>query len=152
MRVPRAGALYPGCDYTGPYAHILQAKMSIQYNVAAALIEGGVSEKNFELLNDAQLHRLIGLMTLEVDDEMTRAYPGKQGGEVEVRWSGGATQRLRLDDVVNATPAQVRARFRTAVESAVGTKRAQEIESCIDEIDRSDNVGELGTLLRVQAA
>src|SRR5260221_2710193 len=29
VRVPRAGALYPGCDYTGPFAHILQAKMSI---------------------------------------------------------------------------------------------------------------------------
>ena len=152
VRVPRAGALYPGCDYTGPFAHILQAKMSIQYNVAAALIEGGVSEKNFNLLNDSRLHKLIGLMTLEVDDEMTRAYPGKQGGEVEVRWSGGATQRLRLDDVVNATPAQVRARFRLAVEGAVGEARAQEIEECIEELDRSDDAGRLGSLLKGQAA
>src|SRR5258708_515882 len=104
VRVPRAGALYPGCDYTGPFAHILQAKMSIQYNIAAALIEGGVSEKNFKLLNDARLHKLIGLMTLEVDDAMTRTYPGKQGGEVEVRDTRGATQRLRLEDGVNDNP------------------------------------------------
>ena len=152
VRVPRAGALYPGCDYTGPFAHVLQAKMSIQYNVAAVLIEDGVSEKNFKLLNDARLHKLIGLMTLEVDDEMTRAYPGKQGGEVEVRESGGATQRLRLEDVVNATPSEVRERFRTAVANAVGTKRAQEIERCIEELDRSDNAGQLGTLLRAQSA
>ncbi len=117
VRVPRAGALYPGCDYAGPFAHIPQAKMSIQYNVAAALIEGGVSEENFKLLNDARLHKLIGLMTLEVDEEMTRAYPGKQGGEVEVREAGGTTQRLRLEDVVNATPLEVRERFRTAVEA-----------------------------------
>ncbi len=148
VRVPRAGALYPGCDYTGPFAHILQAKMSIQYNVAAALIEGGVSEKNFELLNDARLLRLIGLMTLEVDDEMTRAYPGKQGGEVEVRVTGGATQRLRLEDVVNATPSEVRERFRLAVEAAVGKARAQEIEACIDGLDRNDDAGQLASLLR----
>ena len=152
VRVPRAGALYPGCDYTGPFAHILQAKMSIQYNVAAALIEGGVSEKNFKLLNDARLHKLIGLMTLEVDDEMTRAYPGKQGGEVEVRDTSGTTQRLRLEDVVNATPTEVRERFRAAVEAAQGKARAQEIEDCIEGLDRSDDAGRLGSLLRRPAA
>ena len=150
VRVPRAGALYPGCDHTGPFAHILQAKMSIQYNVAAALIEGGVSEKNFKLLNDARLHRLIGLMTLEVDDEMTRAYPGKQGGEVEVRYTSGATERLRLEDVVNATPAEVQNRFRGAVEAAVGKARAQEIEDCINGLDRSDDAGRLASLLEGQ--
>lgn len=150
VRVPRAGALYPGCDYTGPFAHVLQAKMSIQYNVAAALIEGGVSEKNFRLLNDTRLHKLIGLMTLEVDDEMTRAYPGRQGGEVEVRETGGATQRLRLDDVVNATPSEVRERFRLAVEGVLGKTRAQEIEECIETLDRSEDAGRLGSLLRGQ--
>jgi 2-methylcitrate dehydratase PrpD len=107
-----------------------------------------VSEKNFKLLNDARLHKLIGLMTLEVDDEMTRAYPGKQGGEVEVRETGGATQRLRLDDVVNATSSEVRERFRLAVEGAVGKARAQEIEECIEALDCSEDAGRLGTLLR----
>ena len=126
--------------------------MSIQYNVAAAMIEGGVSEKNFKLLNDARLHKLIGLMTLEVDDEMTQAYPGKQGGEVEVRDIGGATQRLRLDDVVNATPSDVQERFRVAVEGAVGKARAQEIEECIEQLDRSEDAGRLASLLRGQAA
>ncbi|HVY07900.1 MAG TPA: MmgE/PrpD family protein [Burkholderiales bacterium] len=151
IRVPRAGALYPGCDYAGPFAHILQAKMSIQYNVAAALIEGGVTEKNFKLLNDARLHKLIGLMSLEIDDEMTRAYPGKQGGEVEVRETGGATKRMRLDDVVNASVQEVQGRFRVAVEEAVGKTRAQEIEECIDGLDRSDDAGKLPALLRGQA-
>jgi 2-methylcitrate dehydratase PrpD len=103
------------------------------------------------LLNDARLHKLIGLMTLEVDDEMTRAYPGKQGGEVEVRDAAGATQRLRLEDVVNATPADVRARFRLAAEGALGKARAQEIEDCIETLDRAEDAGRLGTLLRAPA-
>src|SRR5688572_28732064 len=35
VRVTKAAALYPGCDASGPFEHILQAKMSIHYNVAA---------------------------------------------------------------------------------------------------------------------
>jgi 2-methylcitrate dehydratase PrpD len=148
IRVPRAGALYPGCDYTGPFAHILQAKMSIQYNVAAALLEGAVSEKNFTLLNDPRLHRLIGLTTLQVDDELTQAYPGRQGGEVEVRLTDGSSHRSRLADVVNASAADVRARFRASTEAVMGATRAREIEAFIDALDRSEDAGRLGALLR----
>jgi 2-methylcitrate dehydratase PrpD len=151
VRVPRAGKLYPGCDHRGPFAHVLQAKMSIQYNVAAALMQGSVSEKNFALLNDPVLQRLVGLTTLEVDDELTQAYPGQQGGDVEVSEIGGATHRVRLADVVNATAAGVRERFRTAAEDVVGAAQAREIERGIDELDRSDDVGRLATLLRAKA-
>lgn len=148
VRVPRAGALYPGCDYGGPFAHILQAKMSIQYNVAAALTLGSVSEKNFALLNDPLLYRLIGMITLEVDDAMTRAYPALQGGEVEVTEVGGATHRMRLDNVVNATAQEVRDRFRSAAAGVVGAERAGEIEQFIDRLERSEDVGALGALLQ----
>jgi 2-methylcitrate dehydratase PrpD len=148
IRVPRAGALYPGCDYAGPFAHVLQAKMSIQYNVAAALLLGAVSEKNFTLLADPALHRLLALTSLQVDDRMTQVYPGQQGGEVEVRETGGAIHRVRLEDVVNASAAQVRARFHIAAEGVVGAQRANVIEECIEGLDRSDDAGRLGMLLR----
>jgi 2-methylcitrate dehydratase PrpD len=147
IRVPRAGALYPGCDYGGPFAHVLQAKMSIQYNVAAALIAGSVSERNFTLLNDATLHRLIGRTTLEVDDAMTRAYPGKQGGEVTVTEVTGATHCIRLEDVVNATGADVRSRFRAAAADALGKPHAEEIEQSIDKLESCDDVGKIVALL-----
>jgi 2-methylcitrate dehydratase PrpD len=148
IRVPRAGALYPGCDYTGPFAHVLQAKMSIQYNVAAALIAGSVSERNFTLLNDATLHRLIGRTTLEVDDEMTRAYPGKQGGEVTVTETGGAAHRIRLEDVVNASAQDVHARFRASAGQVLGSQRAEEIEQAIEKLEASEDVGTIVALLR----
>lgn len=148
IRVPRAGAMYPGCDYTGPFAHILQAKMSIQYNVAAALLLGSVSERNFTLLSDARLHRLIGLMKLEIDDAMTRAYPGLQGGEVEVTDVEGTVQRMRLDDVVNATPEDVRQRFRAAVAEGLGAERAAQVEAFLDQLELQADVGALGALLQ----
>jgi 2-methylcitrate dehydratase PrpD len=147
IRVPRAGALYPGCDYSGPFAHVLQAKMSIQYNVAAALMAGSVSERNFTLLNDATLHRLLGRTTLEVDDEMSRAYPGKQGGEVTVTDVNGGTHRMRLDDVVNASAHDVRARFRAAAAEVLGKERAGEIEQAIDRLEACEDVGKVVGML-----
>jgi len=148
VRVPRAGALYPGCDYAGPFAHVLQAKMSIQYNVAAALIEGGVTEQNFTRLRDPVLLRLVDATKLEIDDAMTRAYPEKQGGEVEVRETSGATHRIRLEDVVNASATDVRARFHAAAENVLGAARAREIESFIDEFEIRKDVAPFCALLR----
>jgi 2-methylcitrate dehydratase PrpD len=147
VRVPRAGMLYPGCDATGPFAHVLQAKMSIQYNVAAALIKGSVSEDNFALLDDPQLHRLIGMITMEVDDEMTRAYPGKQGGEVEVVERDSGKHRVRLDDVVVATAAEVRERFLKETTRTLGERRATKIEKFIDDIEHHEDAGLLAALL-----
>lgn len=150
VRVPRTGVLYPGCDFTGPFAHVLQAKMSIQYNVAAALILGGVSEKNFTLLNDPSLHRLIRVTTLQVDEAMTRAYPGLQGGEVEVTQTGGTTRCARLENVLNATAEEVRDRFRPAATGVIGAEQASEIERFIDVLECEEAVGALGMLLRAK--
>ena len=40
VRVTRAALNYPGCNHAGPYTSVLQAKMSIQYGVAATLATG----------------------------------------------------------------------------------------------------------------
>jgi len=42
---------YPGCDHDGPFRNRLQAKMSIQFGVAAALRFGGVAEANYDDLH-----------------------------------------------------------------------------------------------------
>jgi 2-methylcitrate dehydratase PrpD len=147
VRVPRAGATYPGCDFSGPYAHVLQAKMSIQFNVVAALIMGGITEANFDLLEDARVHRLLAITQLEVDDEMTRVYPAQQGGAVEVRLAGGANQAMRLPDVVNATGQEVRDRFRAAAVAHLGQDATARIIARIDDLAHDDDAGRLATAL-----
>jgi len=146
VRVPRAGILYPGCNHSGPFTHVLQAKMSIQYNVAAALMKSGISEENFSLLDDPTLHRLISVTKLEVDDSMTQAYPAQQGGEVEVTDIDGNSHRTRLDDVVNATDREVRERFRHEVAAAFGDTRAGELEAFIQNIEQAPDAGRLAKL------
>lgn len=147
IRVPHAGANYPGCDFTGPYVHILQAKMSIQYNVAAALVMGDVTEANFDLLENPLMHRLLAVTRLEVDDEMTRAYPVRQGGAVEVQLAGGACHALRLDDVVNASSQDVRDRFQVAAVARLGCSAASRIGDLIDGLIESNDAGRLAASL-----
>lgn len=151
IRVPRAGKLYPGCDALGPFDRVLQAKMSIQYNVAAALMEGRVAESNFALLQDTRLRSLLDVTTLSVDDGMTDAFPKLQGAAVEVITTGAERHEVRLDDVINASADDVRARFREAVSQALGEGRMRAVEAFVDMLDTADDAGALGALLRADA-
>lgn len=152
IRVPSAGAQYPGCDFRGPYAHVLQAKMSIQYNVVAALMRGGVTEANFDLLEDPTLHALLANTRLEIDDDMTRAYPGCQGGGVEVVMRDGRRLDKRLVDVVNASPQEVYERFSRATRAVMGPVRAQLIDNLLDGLEQLDDAGQLAAALAVDAS
>ncbi len=148
VRVPLAGARYPGCDARGPYANVLQGKMSIQYNVAAALVAGELSERNFTDLDDPRIARLVGLTTLEIDDALTAAYPGQQGGEVEIRLDDGSTRCVRLDDVIHASDEAVTARFRAATASVLGDERSAAVAQAIDTLETLPDAGALARLLR----
>src|ERR1700733_14921414 len=113
VKASSAAVGYPGCDYAGPFERILQAKMSIQYCVAATLARGAIEESNYHLLDDSEVNRLVNVTRLEIDPAFTAAYPAAQGSEVIVNL-GGRTARSRMDDVIPATPEQIRARFRSS--------------------------------------
>ena len=80
MRVTRAAALYPGCDVSGPFEHMLQAKMSIHYNVAAALRARRLRRAELRAAaKPGRAARSPRRTRLEIDDELTKAFPAKQG-------------------------------------------------------------------------
>src|SRR5580698_4883098 len=140
VQASAAAVEYPGCDYAGHFDRILKAKMSIQYCVAATLARGVIEESNYRVLDDLEVNRLVGATKLEIDPAFTAAYPGAQGSEVIVKSRRGIAH-CRLDDVIPATPEQIRARFR----SACGPK-AGAIEEFIDTLERQEDVGILGGL------
>jgi 2-methylcitrate dehydratase PrpD len=141
VKASAAAVGYPGCDYAGPFERILQAKMSIQYCVAATMARGVIAESNYRELNDSEITRLASITKLEVDSEFTAAYPGGQGSEVVVKSRRG-TSHARLDDVIPATPEQIRERLRAAAGA-----NAQAIEEMIDTLEQQEDVGALGGLL-----
>ncbi|HTW67720.1 MAG TPA: MmgE/PrpD family protein [Bryobacteraceae bacterium] len=113
VKAPEAAIRYPGCDYAGPFERTLQAKMSIQYCVAAALARGVIEESNYRSLDDPEINRLASITKLEIDPDLTAAYPAAQGVELLVK-SGRGIERCAMRDVIAATPDQIRARFRRA--------------------------------------
>jgi 2-methylcitrate dehydratase PrpD len=140
VKASAAAVGYPGCDYAGPFERALQAKMSIQYCVAATLARGVIAESNYRALDNAEINRLAGITKLEIDGDFTAAYPGAQGTEVIVTLRG-RTARARLGNVVPATPEEIRERFRAACPNS------RAIEAMIDTLEDLEDIGVLGGLL-----
>lgn len=123
----RAALLYPGCDATGPFANVLQAKMSIQFGVAAALARGCLDAGNYTKLDDPEILRLMAVTVLAEDPALTAAYPQRQPARVRLTVAQGDVVTAALDDVQAAPDAMVRARFLTAASDVLGTARAAEL-------------------------
>jgi 2-methylcitrate dehydratase PrpD len=130
--VPEAAARYPGCNSKGPYRNALQAKMSIPFSVAAVLARGAIAEDNYAQIGDPRILRLVDRTDLECDSGFTAAFPAQQGAEVVVGLRNGKTIRQRLDNVIAATPQEIRARFRQAAADVIGDKRARHLEELVD--------------------
>jgi 2-methylcitrate dehydratase PrpD len=152
VKTSHAAKAYPGCDYAGPFARVLQAKMSIQHAVASALARGRVDEESYRDLNDATVRELANRVTVEADTGFTNAFPAKQGAEVTITLQNGTTLSRRLADVVPADSALIRRRFRTAAAAVLGTERANTLEQAVDALSESSDVGAIVRLARAASA
>ncbi|HVJ41574.1 MAG TPA: MmgE/PrpD family protein [Dongiaceae bacterium] len=132
---------YPGCDHGGPFRNRLQAKMSIQFGVAAALRHRGVTEANYDDLQEAEILRLIALTTLETDPAFTAAFPQRQGSSVEILTTDGKLHRQALADVVPATESQIRSRFMAAAADALGSSSAAAIAQFVEDLENAASAG-----------
>jgi 2-methylcitrate dehydratase PrpD len=141
-----AAVKYPGCDHEGPFRTRLQAKMSIQFSVAAALRHGAVAEGNYERLDDPDVMRLIRSTRMEADPGFTAAFPARQGSRVEIDIADGRTLAQTLPDVVPATEAEIRARFTASAADALDAARAAAIERFIDRLEDASSAGDLPRL------
>lgn len=136
IRLPDAAIRYPGCDAKGPYRNALQAKMSIPFGVAAVLARGEIAETNYAAIDDAEIGRLIDLTDLHRDEAFTSAFPARQGAEIAVRLKNGKTVTSRLEDVVAATPEEVRARFLRAAAEAIGKEGAYRLAETVERCEQ----------------
>ena len=151
VRVTRAAALYPGCDVSGPFEHVLQAKMSIHYNVAAALRHGDFDESNYVPQQNSDVLTIATKTRLEIDDELTKAFPAKQGAEVIVQTRAGDELRERVEDVVPTDEVGVRARFAAAAAAVLGERQAARLAELVDGLESLANVAALSRATRPAA-
>lgn len=151
VRVPFAAHAYPGCDWPGPFEHALKAKMSIHYNVAAALWTRNFDERNFEPGAQERICALAERVALEVDDALTRAFPARQGAVVIVTRGNGERLERIASDVAPAPDEMVRERFAAAAAAALGDGKGARLREFIDSLERQDDAGELCRLTRTGA-
>jgi 2-methylcitrate dehydratase PrpD len=146
VHVTRAAALYPGCNVGGPFEHILQAKMSIHYNVAAALLHGDFAERNYVPQDNPDVLKVATLVRLDIDAELTKAFPAKQGAGVTVQTRAGDVLEERIEDVVPTNAGGVRERFVTASAERLGTRRAKALDRVIATLETCTDAAELSRL------
>nr|WP_298688390.1 MmgE/PrpD family protein [uncultured Dongia sp.] len=135
VRVSAAAQAYPGCDYVGPFERVLQAKMSIQFAVASALLRRSVDEDSYRVLNDPAIMRLAELVNIDVAPDLTAAFPMAQGAEIIVSLDDGRNLTRHLRDVVPADQGLIRRRFMTAASKFAGEVRAHALEGAVDMLD-----------------
>ncbi|HEX2137004.1 MAG TPA: MmgE/PrpD family protein [Microvirga sp.] len=128
----RSALDYPGCNQPGPFPGVLEAKMSIQYSVAATLVRGAVEEANYAELDHGEVRRLAAATELTVDPEFEAAYPDRQGVAITVVLADGSERTARLQDVAPVDLAGVRQRFEAIAASRLGSERAAAILAAID--------------------
>ncbi len=146
LRVTEAARAYPGCDHAGPFERVLQAKMSIHYAVASALLRGMVDETSYRALDDPALMRLAGLIEVEADDGLTAAFPAEQGAAITVTLKDGRVLSGSLRDVVPASPELIHDRFVDAATEFAGKAKATELEDAVGALDK---VTDMGAVMRL---
>jgi len=119
---------YPGCDNPGPIDAMQPARMSLQYTVAAVLARAEISDGNYTDLGNPITRKLAGAVAVEPTEEFTRAFPQRQGAEVEVKTRRGETLRARVEDVPPVVPERVRERFRQSAAGLFSPERIAAIE------------------------
>ena len=145
--VPEAAALYPGCDCAGPFEQILQAKMSIQYNIAAALLRGHFDEHNYVPEANPDIVDLAAPIQVAIDAELTQAYPRQQGARIRVTLADGTVWRAGAEDLKRASNSLVYERMLAAATATLGAATANELLAFIDDIDSKSDVSGLCELL-----
>jgi len=95
-----AAKAYPGCDSLGPFEQVGQAKMSIQYGVAAGLLFGRIDDSTYQQYDDSTLQGLIQKCTVVIEGEFDGDFAeGRQPSRVEVMMKDGKKAQSGLADV-----------------------------------------------------
>lgn len=147
IRTFTAARDYPGCDCTGPFTSGTQAKMSLQYGVAAALLYGAVDEAVFERFHDPVLLDLVARCCLEIVPDFDAAYPARQPAEIEVRLRDGRLLVVALPDVPWLTADAVVRRFEVEASQHYSAATVQRITETVFSLSQLDDCRPLFDLI-----
>jgi 2-methylcitrate dehydratase PrpD len=131
-------------------ATAFEAKFSIAYCVAAALIQGSVRLAAFdaERREDPLLQALLGRVDVRAADDLTRMFPGRRGARVALTTEDGTVLRSerptrRGDPDLPLTDRELRDKYDELAGAAIGPEAAGELADRLWELE---SVAEAGAL------
>ena len=126
------------------------ADHSLPYITAIALIDGEITNKQFEpeRFKDPEVWKFLENVKVERNAELSAIYPGAVANIVHVDLAGGRRLTKRVDYPLGhaknpLNDSQVEGKFFVLVEPSIGQKRAGRIVDLVWKLDEAKNVDEL---------
>jgi 2-methylcitrate dehydratase PrpD len=126
---------------------VLNAQMSIRYNVAVALLDGTALVEQFTpgRIAAADVNELTSRVDVEVTPEMDAAYPERYAGVVTIRLRDGRELRKRVDFSrgmpENKLSAEgLRQKFHSLAGTAVGSEAAARLSASLQDIFECNSI------------
>jgi 2-methylcitrate dehydratase PrpD len=130
--IPSVVNTQTGFDYRAD--SVLNAQMSLRYNIAVALMDGQAYLEQFtpERIVEPRVVALSRRVDIEIDPDIDRAYPAIYGGRVSLALRDGRTMTRRVDYSLgmpeNPMPrAQIERKYLSLASAAVGDEAARRI-------------------------
>lgn len=138
------------CGFTQYPESPVEAKFSIPYTVAAALVSGKVTQKEFTegALEDGSARELAGKVSVVSDPLFSARYPGRWGCRMTVRFLDGRELVKQIDDMSGSvrcplTEEQERTKFEDLAREAMPTEAAERLIQQIMGIEAARRLPEL---------
>lgn len=138
------------CGFTQYPESPVEAKFSIPYTAAAALVSGKVTQKEFteEALGDDRVKTLAGKVSVVSDPMFSNRYPGRWGCRMTIRFPDGKELVKQIDDISGSilcplTKEQERMKFRDLAGEAMPAKAAERLLQQIMGIEAARRLPEI---------
>ena len=145
IRIFQLAKDYPGVDFGGPFTGMTQAKMSVQYGVAAVLTYGRQDQSIYDDFKNPLVNKIAANIELIEDEEFSKNFP-RQGCLMNVTMRDGKVITDRQDDQVSFSDDQVVENFKYEAGRLFGDERAREMADIISNLEALDDVRDLTKL------
>jgi len=149
MGLPEKGMLLVGAplDYKRNPQNVVDGQFSGPFVVSCALARGHFGWDSYAWLQDADIRRLMSVVTTGADPEVEAEFPRNMAGKLTVRARG--RDFVQFVKVAKGEPenflteAELRAKFAGLAEGVLGAERARQLADAVLALDRAPDVNGL---------
>lgn len=133
IHTSNAAATYPGCDNPTRFDTPIARQMSLQFAVAAALLDGRLEPGRYGGVVDGRLAALAGRSRVVVDPDHDRDLPARLGSRVELVLDTGEVLSVASGEQVDLPPAGVPDKFRALAADLLTCDEVVGLLTCTDD-------------------